>query len=131
MPVEHGRTLLALGRVRRRLRRRRAAGDALDQARRLFDAADAALWIEQARRERDSLGLVRGSGDGDELTPSEERIARLAASGMTNRAVADALIISPKTVEAHLARTYRKLGIRSRAELGARMARLEEDNGGR
>jgi FixJ family two-component response regulator len=45
-------------------------------------------------------------------------VAELAASGMTNRDVAAALFISPKTVESNLARIYRKLGINSRAELG-------------
>jgi DNA-binding CsgD family transcriptional regulator len=46
-------------------------------------------------------------------------VADLAASGLTNRQVAAQLFMSPKTVEANLARVYRKLGIRSRAELGA------------
>ena len=57
------------------------------------------------------------------LTPAEQRVAELAASGMTNRGVAGLLFISPKTVEATLARIYRKLGIRSRAELGRRMGK--------
>ncbi len=55
------------------------------------------------------------------LSPSEQRVAELAASGMTNRDVAAALFISPKTVESNLARIYRKLGIHSRAELGRHM----------
>ena len=50
-------------------------------------------------------------------------MAELAASGMTNRDVAAALFISPKTVEANLARIYRKLGIKSRAELGRHMGK--------
>ena len=49
-------------------------------------------------------------------------IAQLAANGQTNRQVAAAMLISPKTVEANLARVYQKLDIRSRAELGRRMA---------
>ncbi|MDQ1730212.1 MAG: hypothetical protein QOK10_371, partial [Pseudonocardiales bacterium] len=53
-----------------------------------------------------------------ELTPSERRVAQLAASGMTNRDVATELFVSVKTVEANMSRIYRKLGIRSRAELG-------------
>ena len=57
----------------------------------------------------------------DELTETERRVAELAASGLTNREVAAQLFMSPKTVEANLARVYRKLGIRSRAELGARL----------
>ena len=56
------------------------------------------------------------------LTPAEQRVAELAASGLTNRQVAAALFISPKTVESSLARAYRKLKIRSRAELGAHIA---------
>ena len=56
-----------------------------------------------------------------ELTESEMQVATLAARGMTNRQVAAALFVSPKTVEANLARVYRKLGIASRAELGARL----------
>jgi DNA-binding NarL/FixJ family response regulator len=52
-------------------------------------------------------------------------VAELAASGMTNRNVAATLFISPKTVEHNLARVYRKLGIRSRAELGQRISQLD------
>jgi DNA-binding NarL/FixJ family response regulator len=52
-----------------------------------------------------------------------ERIAALAASGLTNRQIAERCFVSPKTVEANLARVYRKLGIRTRAELGRVMAR--------
>ncbi|MFG3709032.1 response regulator transcription factor [Micromonospora sp. NPDC047670] len=57
------------------------------------------------------------------MTATEERVARLAARGRTNRDIASTLFISPKTVEANLARIYRKLGISSRAELGATMGR--------
>src|SRR5262249_56845645 len=59
------------------------------------------------------------------LTATEERVAALAAAGRTNRQVAQALFLSPKTVEANLARIYRKLGISSRAELGAAIARTQ------
>jgi DNA-binding CsgD family transcriptional regulator len=52
------------------------------------------------------------------LTPSERRVAELAASGKTNRDAAAALFISPKTVEANLGRIYQKLGINSRSEVG-------------
>jgi DNA-binding NarL/FixJ family response regulator len=57
----------------------------------------------------------------DELTPTEQRVAELAGSGRTNREVAQELFMSPKTVGVNLTRVYRKLGIRSRAELGAKM----------
>ena len=59
------------------------------------------------------------------LSPSERRVAELAATGMTNRDVAAALSISPKTVEANLSRVYHKLGIRSRAELGRHISQTE------
>ena len=57
----------------------------------------------------------------DELTASELRVAELAAAGLTNKEVAASAFLSEKTVEANLTRIYRKLGIRSRAELGARL----------
>ena len=72
-----------------------------------------------ADRTRSELARAKvGNRDVVGLTPSEQRVAELAASGMTNRDVAAALFITPKTVEANLARIYRKLGIKSRAELG-------------
>ena len=71
-------------------------------------------------RRADRLGLRRGSGD--ELTEAELRVAELAATGRTNREIAAALFMSPKTVDANLGRVYRKLGIGSRAELGAWVA---------
>ena len=120
MPIERGRTLLILGRIRRRLRKRLAAKEALDQALAIFESTRSACWADRVRDEIERLGL-RPAAD-DDLTPSEERVATLAASGLTNREVAAALSVSPKTVEAHLARAYRKLGVSSRAELGARMA---------
>jgi DNA-binding CsgD family transcriptional regulator len=126
MPLERGRSLLALGRIRRRARKRLAAKAALEEALALFEAAGSPRWAEQATAEIDALGL-RAGGSPDELTASEERVARLAASGLTNREVAATLYVSQKTVEAHLARVYRKLGIRSRAELGARMATPPSD----
>ncbi len=63
------------------------------------------------------VGLRRGSRY--ELTASELEVARLAARGLSNREMAEAAFVSPKTIELNLARIYRKLEIRSRAELGA------------
>jgi DNA-binding CsgD family transcriptional regulator len=120
MPVERGRTLLTLGRVQRRMGERRAAKGTLEEALGIFETVRSPLWAERARNEVAALGLR--AGPRNSLTPSEERVARMAGSGMTNGQIASALQISPKTVEAHLGRVYRKLGIRSRAELGARMA---------
>ena len=122
MPIERARTLLVLGRIRRRLRKRRAAKQALDEALSIFEQVDSPRWAEQARSEIDAIGL-RPAATGDELTPAEARVADLVARGLSNKEVAAALVVSPKTVEAHLGRTYRKLGIRRRAELSALMAK--------
>ena len=78
------------------------------------------LWAARTGRELRPLGGRPTSRVA--LTPGEHRVAELAASGLTNRQVATALFISPKTVESNLARVYRKLEIRSRAELGAHTA---------
>ncbi len=122
MPIERARSLLALGRIRRRLRKRRAAKEALDEALEIFESAGSQRWAEQARSEIDAIGL-RPAAEGDELTPSEERVVKLVADGLSNKEVAAALVVSPKTVEAHLGRAYRKLGVRRRSELTALMAK--------
>jgi DNA-binding CsgD family transcriptional regulator len=57
----------------------------------------------------------------DQLTPTEQQIAALAATGLTNREIANQAFVSLKTVEANLARIYRKVGVRSRAELVVRL----------
>ena len=80
----------------------------------------APTWAERARRELEVVGPRRHATD--ELTATELRVAELAATGLKNREIAKAAFMSDKTVEAHLGRVYRKFGIRSRAELGARMA---------
>ncbi len=119
LPFERGWTLLVRGRLLRRSRQKRSAVEALTAAAELFDELGAPAFAERARRELDRVGLRR---TGPELTPSELAIATLAATGLTNREVAQSAFVSQKTVEANLARVYRKLGIRSRAELGSHMA---------
>lgn len=120
MPFDRARTQLVLGTLLRRQGRRRAAAAALAEAEGTFEALGTALWAARARAEAARLGLQ--SGEAGELTPTERRVAELAATGLTNREVAAALRISPKTVEANLGRVYQKLEIHSRAELGRRMA---------
>jgi DNA-binding CsgD family transcriptional regulator len=61
------------------------------------------------------------------LTPTEERVAALVAAGGTYREVADALFVSPKTVQWNLSKIYRKLGVRSRAELAAKLSTTRDD----
>jgi DNA-binding NarL/FixJ family response regulator len=128
VPCEHGRTLLIKGRLQRRLKQRGAAAETLGEAVAIFERIGAPIWAEQAQRELERTGLRRAP---DELTATELHVAELAASGMTNREVAQAAFMSPKTVEANLTRVYRKLGIRSRAELGARMATRDVEGRGR
>jgi DNA-binding CsgD family transcriptional regulator len=120
LPFEHGWTLLVDGRLLRRAKRKRAAADALDRAREIFERLGAASWVERVRAESSRLG-IRPSAP-LELTESERRVAELVARGLRNREVATRLFMSPKTVEANLGRVYRKLGIHSRAELGAELA---------
>jgi DNA-binding CsgD family transcriptional regulator len=120
MPLEHGRTLLVRGQIERRARQKAAAKESVEQALTIFRRIGAAIWIDRAVEELNRLALRHV--EGDELTESERRIAHLAGSGLTNRDIAARLFISPKTVEAHLGRVYRKLDIRSRAELAAMVA---------
>jgi ATP/maltotriose-dependent transcriptional regulator MalT len=116
MPFERARTQLLLGQLQRRQRQKDSARTTLREALQAFDSMGTPLWADRARAE---LARAKVAPSHDlALTPSELRVAELAASGMTNRDVAAALFISPKTVEANLARIYRKLGIKTRAELG-------------
>jgi DNA-binding CsgD family transcriptional regulator len=119
MPFERARTQLLAGQLQRRQRRKDAATVTLREALAAFEDMGIPLWAERARAELARCAVVPRQAAG--LTPSERRVAELAASGMTNRSVATALFISPKTVDANLSRVYRKLGIHSRAELGRHM----------
>jgi DNA-binding CsgD family transcriptional regulator len=123
IPLDRGRTLLALGAAQRRLKRRREARATLDEALAIFERIDAVLWAERVRGE-----LKRISGRAatpGALTPAEERVAALVAEGKTNKEVAAALFLSDRTVEGHLARIFGKLGIRQRHEVaGALQTRV-------
>jgi DNA-binding CsgD family transcriptional regulator len=115
MPFERARTQLLVGQLLRRQRQKSAASTQLREALNTFENLGTPLWAERARTQlaRINVGTDNGAG----LTPTEQRVAELAASGMTNRDTAAALFISPKTVEANLARIYHKLNIHSRTEL--------------
>jgi ATP/maltotriose-dependent transcriptional regulator MalT len=121
MPFDRARTLLLLGQLERRLRKKESASARLQAALEVFERHNVPLWADRARSELARANV--GPHASRQLTPSEQRVAELAASGMKNRDVAKALFISPKTVEANLARIYRKLGIKSRAELGSYIGR--------
>jgi ATP/maltotriose-dependent transcriptional regulator MalT len=126
-PLERGRALLVIGQIQRRTKQRRAAREALEAARRLFEECGAPLWAERARAELLRIGGRAASRD--ELTRSERRVAELVAEGRTNREVAAELFVSVHTVEKALTHTYSKLGLRSRAELARRFAELRISRG--
>jgi DNA-binding NarL/FixJ family response regulator len=115
IPFERGRTLLALGQVMRRRNERRAARSAFEEALATFERLGVQPWVDRARGELARVPVRRAPAG---LTPTEETIARLAASGLTNKEIAKRAFVSAKTVEANLARAYGKLGVHSRAELG-------------
>jgi DNA-binding CsgD family transcriptional regulator len=119
-PFELGRSLLALGAAQRRARRKRQAASTLREALDVFERLPAPLWTAQARGEMARIG-GRPARDGA-LTETEMRIVALVAEGCSNAQVARELLLSPKTVEWNLSKAYRKLGVRSRAELAARAA---------
>ena len=114
-PFHEARTLLALGRTQRRAKKRGAARATLEDALTRFERLGAPLWAEQTRAELARIG-GRAPSRG-ELTEAESRIAALVAEGRTNRDVAAALFLTEHSVETALTRVYRKLGVRSRAEL--------------
>jgi DNA-binding CsgD family transcriptional regulator len=123
MPFEHARTLLVHGLVLRAARQQRRARDAFEQALATFERLGANLWRERAEAELRSMPGRRPATQ-DALTETEERIARLVASGRTNDEVARTLFLSPKTVEWNLSKVYRKLHIHSRTELASKLGVL-------
>lgn len=114
VPFARARTLHVRGQVLRRLKRRREARESLEEALAIFGRLGAAPWADRAEADLRRVAVRRAPRD---LSATELRIAKLAASGLTNRAIATEVFLSRKAVEANLARAYRKLGIRSRAQL--------------
>jgi DNA-binding CsgD family transcriptional regulator len=119
-PFDVARVRLAYG---ERLRRARAAAESrihLEAALVAFRELGAAPWAARAELELRATGLTRtspGAPGGAALTPQELQIARLAASGLTNKQIAGRLFLSPRTVGGHLYQIFPKLGITSRAAL--------------
>jgi DNA-binding CsgD family transcriptional regulator len=127
-PFEIARTELYLGERLRRSRRRKEARVVLRSAIERFERLGAAPWAERANAELRASGETVQPGAviaTNELTPQELQVALTVAKGATNREAGAALFLSPKTIEAHLGRVYRKLDVRSRTELAALLAREE------
>jgi DNA-binding CsgD family transcriptional regulator len=114
-PLERARTLLVMGQLQRRAKLKAPARETLEDALHQFRGLQASAWAERTAGELRRLG---GRAPAPlALTPTEERVAELVTEGRTNREIAEALFVSVNTVEWHLSRIYRKLGVRSRSEL--------------
>jgi DNA-binding SARP family transcriptional activator/DNA-binding CsgD family transcriptional regulator len=120
--LERAKALYALGSVLRRRGENPAACAHLAPALDIADRCGATPLVRQIRREMRAAGgrPRRTALSGPvALTPSERRIAELAAAGHTNPAIAQTLLVTPKTVEVHLESAYRKLRVKNRAEMKA------------
>ena len=119
-PFVRARLELTYGEELRREKRLTEARDRLGAARDAFLQLDATPWADRALRELRAAGGAPRAPRPDTLvalTPQEMRVALAVADGATNREASSRLVLSPKTVAFHLNNVYRKLGIRSRAEL--------------
>ncbi|MGW0391316.1 AAA family ATPase [Streptomyces sp. NPDC003042] len=122
LPLEHGRTLLALARVERRRRRRAPARTALTTAAELFERAGAKPWLDLARETAPETATPHPGVAA--LTEAETRLALLVGEGASNQEAAAKLFLSVKTVESRLTRIYQKLEVRSRAQLATALRGL-------
>jgi DNA-binding CsgD family transcriptional regulator len=121
LPFEAARSGLILGQVHRRAKKKRVAREHIERALDAFERLGARLWADRARAELARIGGRPPSPF--ELTDTEVQVAALVAQGRTNQETADALFLSPNTVQTSLKRIYQKLGVRSRTELAARVGR--------
>jgi DNA-binding CsgD family transcriptional regulator len=124
------RARLVYGEWLRRERRRRDARRELKTAHQMFASMGAEAFAERTRLELAATGTrtrKRAAGIVQLLTPQEARIARLAAEGASNREIAAQLLISPRTVEYHLHKVFRQLGVSSRTQLAGEL--LKADRG--
>jgi DNA-binding CsgD family transcriptional regulator/tetratricopeptide (TPR) repeat protein len=118
--LERARTLLALGSVDRRARQWAAAKTTLGEAVSEFTAMGAVGWLRRAQDELNRVGGRRPVAPTDgELTMAESQVVALIAEGLSNGQIAARLIVSVRTVEAHLTRIFRKLGVTNRGQLAA------------
>ena len=132
MPFEQARTLLCQGEALRRARHPAASRAPLRHALTIFNRLGAQPWAARAMIELDATGARAYARDStrasalDSLSPQELQVARAVGRGLNNVETAAALFVSRKTVEAHLTRAYRKLGVRSRTELTRLLVTCDE-----
>lgn len=122
LAFERARSLLWLGRAARRDRKRAVARRYLEAAATAFAEIGSDGWAEHARAEMAGLGQGR-IAHAAELTVAEQRVAALAAEGLSNKQIATRLSVAVHTVEVHLAHVYAKLAVRSRTQLANHLAR--------
>jgi DNA-binding CsgD family transcriptional regulator len=125
-PFERARTELCLGERLRRTRQRADAREPLRSALETFERLGADPWTERARAELAASGETARRRDpyaAEQLTAQELQVALVVAQGATNKEAGASLFLSPKTIESHLGRVYRKLNVRSRTELAHLLAR--------
>jgi DNA-binding CsgD family transcriptional regulator len=123
--LEHAMALLAFGTATRLSRRPTEAREPLGRALETAAACSADALVKRARAELRAAGVRprrEALGGVASLTPSELRVAGMAAGEMTNREIAQALFVTPKTIEVHLSNAYRKLDIGSRRDLAGVLA---------
>jgi DNA-binding CsgD family transcriptional regulator len=130
--LEFAVALIELGSAKRRLGNRAEARGPLRHGMDLAHCCGAEPLVQQAHTELAAAGArprrpMRSGADA--LPPSERRVAQMAASGLTNRDIAQALVVTPKTVEWHLGQTYRKLNVSSRRQLPCIMSQPNADVG--
>lgn len=124
LPFEKAQLELAWGQALRRTGQRRIAAERLRTAGEIFAALGAQPFLERTERELMASGLAparRKDYDPNRLTPHELAVANLVGKGMSNRQIAAEIMVSIKTVQAHLTKIYAKVGVASRAELAARI----------
>ena len=125
VPFERARVRLSYGQWLRRARRHKDARQHLNAAAHVFRLLAATPWLNAATHEQRAAGVRSGSAGSStadtlsSLSPSERQVVLLAAEGLTNPEIAARLFVSPRTVGAHLYRSFTKLGVSNRTQLTA------------
>jgi len=128
-PFELATARLEYGAWLRRQRRPSDARDQLHSALATFERLNSPAWVKQARSELRAAGVATGApthSSWSSLTSQERQIVRLAATGLSNREIGEALFLSPRTVGTHLHHAFPKLGVTTRGKLRAVVEDLDE-----